>query len=50
MSAILNQEDIIRVANSLIADFGELAEAEAENRFAKSQYVGRCVTAALGVM
>ncbi len=41
------REEIIRVARSMIADFGELAEEEAESRTANSEFEGRVVTARL---
>jgi hypothetical protein len=42
---LLQRKDIIRAANSLVADFGEKAEAEAERIIACSITAGYNVTA-----
>ena len=42
---LLQRKDIIRAANSLVADFGEKAEAEAERNIAGCMTAGYNVTA-----
>ena len=44
---LFQREDIIRVAKSMISDYGELAEEEAEHRIANNENSGRSVTARL---
>lgn len=44
---LFQREDIIRAAKSMILDYGELAEEEAERRIANNKYRGRSETARL---